>query len=682
MDDYNFSRNNLDTAASPYLRQHQDNPVWWQQWSAEVLEFAAKAGKPVLVSVGYSTCHWCHVMAAGAFSDQACAAALNAGFVCIKVDREERPDIDKIYMTFVQATAGQGGWPLTVFLSPNLKPFYGGTYFPPEPRHGRPAFLQLLQAIQQHWSTRQTELLQSADEMHERLLAFTVQADPAPGDLTPDLLARAAQRFKAEYDREHGGFGGAPKFPRPSQPAFLLRHALRQTDAEARQMVLHTCDQMAAGGIHDQLGGGFHRYAVDREWLVPHFEKMLYDNAQLASLYLDAFQITRESRYADTARATLDYVARDLTHPEGGFFSAEDADSEGHEGKFYCWSHQDLEELLTPAERDLVVRRFGVKQQGNFTDHSHPNPLPGQNVLSLVDPALGPDDAALLKSALGKLGDARARRVRPHLDDKILASWNGLMLGAFARASVILGRPDYRRIAERNLGFLQRFLWDPDTRTLHHRWRDGERDAVPLLDGYAFVLAGALDLYEATLDPAHIEFAVALAESMLRQFEDPEAGGFYQSASVGDLILRLKEDYDSAEPSGNSVAALALLRLAAITGRIEFRQAGERTLRCFVRRLTQHPEAVPYLLLALDAWLHEPHRVVVTGDPQASATHEILLAIHRPYQPSKIVLGQAGPVETFARTLPAGDSPLAYVCAGSACQPPTQDPELIARYLV
>jgi uncharacterized protein len=673
--------NRLAHEKSPYLLQHQFNPVDWYPWGPEAFARARAELKPIFLSIGYSTCHWCHVMERETFEQGEVAAFLKEHFISVKVDREERPDVDKIYMTFVQATAGQGGWPLTVFLSPDLKPFYGGTYFPPEPRHGRPAFLQLLQAIQQQWSTRRSDLLQSADELHERLLAFTTQADAAEGDLIPALLDQAAQRFKSEYDPQHGGFGGAPKFPRPSQPSFLLRHAARNHDTEARQMVLHTCDRMAAGGIHDQLGGGFHRYAVDGEWLVPHFEKMLYDNAQLACLYLDAFQVTREPRYANTARATLDYVASDLTHPEGGFFSAEDADSEGHEGKFYCWTVEELGEILDPAERDLVTRRFGVTPAGNFVDHSHPKPLSGQNVFSLVDPALGPNDPPILESALDKLRRVRARRVRPHLDDKILASWNGLMLGAFARASVILDRPEYGRIAERNLGFLQRQLWDPSTRTLHHRWRDGECDAVPLLDGYAFVLAGTLDLYEATLNPAHLEFAVVLAESMLRQFEDPEQGGFYQSASVGDLILRLKEDYDGAEPSGNSVATLALLRLAAITGRAEFREAGERTLRCFVRRLAQHPEAVPYLLLALDAWLHEPHRVVVAGDPEASAIGETLLAIHRPYQPNKVVLGQTGPVEAFARTLPSGDAPLVYVCTGTACQAPTRDPEQIARHL-
>jgi len=675
--------NRLAREKSPYLLQHQFNPVDWYPWGPEAFARARAESKPIFLSIGYSTCHWCHVMERESFEQQKTAAFLNQHFVSIKVDREERPDIDKIYMTFVQAAFGQGGWPLTVFLSPDLKPFYGGTYFPPEPRHGRTSFLQLLEVIQHHWSTRHAELLRSADELHGSLLSFTNQADPAPTELSPAPLAQAAERCKAEYDPKHGGFGGAPKFPRPSQPAFLLRYAERHHDAEARQMVLHTCDRMAAGGIHDHLGGGFHRYAVDAEWLVPHFEKMLYDNAQLANLYLDAFQITRSSRYAEVARATLDYVAQDLAHPEGGFFSAEDADSEGHEGKFYCWSTGDLESILTPAERDLVIRRFGITRQGNFTDHSHPNPLPGLNVLSLVDPTLSLSDRPLLESALTQLRETRAHRVRPHLDDKILASWNGLMLGAFARASVILDQPHYGRVAEGNLSFLQRKLWDPNTGTLHHRWRDGERDEVALLDGYASVLDGTIDLYQVTLNPAHLDFAIALATSMLRQFEDPDHGGFFQSAPGDDLILRLKEDYDGAQPSGNSVAALALLRLAAITGRQDFHAAAERTLRCFARRLTQHPEAVPYLLTALDAWVHPPHRVIVAGNPHAPATRALLLAVHQPYQPNKVVLGQVGPVEPMARTLPKAteDSPLAYVCTESACQAPTRDPREIARHL-
>jgi uncharacterized protein YyaL (SSP411 family) len=445
-------------------------------------------------------------------------------------------------------------------------------------------------------------------------------------------------------------------------------------------MVLHTCDRMATGGIHDQLGGGFARYSVDAEWLVPHFEKMLYDNAQLAQLYLDAFLVSGEARHAEVARDILDYVLRDMTHPDGGFYSAEDADSEGHEGKFYCWTRAELSKLLTPGELNVAARCFGITEQGNFVDHSHPEPLPNQNVLSIADPQLTGPETALLASAKGKMCAARAERVRPLRDDKVLASWNGLMLGAMARAGTVLGEAAYRAAAEKNLSFLKAKLWDAKTKTLWHRWRDGERDNVQLLEGYAFLLAGVIDLYETTLGVEHLDFALALAESMTARFYDAENGGFWQSApGAKDLILRVKEDYDGAEPSGNSVAILALLKLGRITDRKEFIQAAEQSLRLFANRLQQVPQAVPYMLQALDFSLEEPCRAVVAGDPASPETRALLRAIHSVYQPNKVVLGNTGPVEPFARTLPARGGPVIYLCTGTACQPPTSDPAQIAR---
>ena len=534
-------------------------------------------------------------------------------------------------------------------------------------------------------------------------------------------------------------------------------------------MVLHTCDRMAAGGIHDQLGGGFARYSVDAEWLVPHFEKMLYDNAQLAQLYLDAYLVSRElelsarlqsrseaggasvlasrnqndpsavrlagslapPEYADVARDILDYVLRDMTHPDGGFYSAEDADSEGHEGKFYCWTRAELEKLLTPEEFNVAVRYFGITEQGNFVDHSHPAPLAGQNVLSMVEPLTRPaghplppaatarqrgesdgrgaggegpvsgtsgavrNDLALLASAKRKMFDARVKRVRPHLDDKILASWNGLMLGAFARAYAVLGEESYRSAAEKNLAFLQAKLWEParqsktknqqskiEPGTLYHRWRDGERDGVQLLEGYAFLLAGVIDLYEVTLEARHLDFAIALAESMLAKFYDGEHGGFWRSpAAVKDLILRVKDDYDGAEPSGNSVAILALLKLGVMTGRREFTEAAEKSLRLFSARLRDFPQALPCMLQALDFSLQEPRRVVVAGDPRAAESRGLLHAAHSVYQPNKVVLGNTGPVEEFARTLPAKGGPVVYLCAGTSCQPPTSDTKRLQEML-
>jgi uncharacterized protein YyaL (SSP411 family) len=667
--------NRLAREKSPYLLQHAHNPVNWFAWGEEAFEKARREQKPIFLSIGYSTCHWCHVMERESFEDEKVGAYLNEYFVSIKVDREERPDVDKIYMTFVQATTGSGGWPMSVFLTGELKPFFGGTYYPPENRHGRPGFLQLLQQIHQLWETRRGDLTDSAADVHARLEQMTDVDDTTAGlVLNPEVIRKAGLLFKEAFDPRHGGFGGAPKFPQPGQPQFLLRYARRFDDAEAARMVLHTCDRMAAGGINDQLGGGFSRYSVDAEWLVPHFEKMLYDNAQLVQLYLDAYLISGEARHAEVVRNILGYVMRDMTHSGGGFYSAEDADSEGHEGKFYCWTRAELSQLLSPEEFNVAVRYFGITGHGNFTDHSHPSPLPDQNVLSVVAANFVEADQPLLLAAKRKMSEARSRRIRPHLDDKILASWNGLMLGAFARAYAVLGDDAYRNAAEKNVTFIRSKLWEPDSKTLHHRWRDGEHDNVELLEAYAFLLSGVIELYEATLQPVQLEFALALSESMLAKFYDSENGGFWQTAAdARDLILRVKEAHDGAEPSGNSVAILALLKLGVIAGRKDFFGAAEKSLRLFAARLQQAPQAVPYLLMALDFSLQEPKRAVVAGDPAATGTLKILRNLHSLYQPNKVVFGNRGPVEDFARTLPVKGDAVVYFCTGNTCQAPTDD---------
>jgi uncharacterized protein YyaL (SSP411 family) len=417
---------------------------------------------------------------------------------------------------------------------------------------------------------------------------------------------------------------------------------------------------MAAGGIHDQLGGGFARYSVDAEWLVPHFEKMLYDNAQLTQLYLDAYLVGGEKRHAAVVQDILDYILQDMTHWEGGFYSAEDADSEGHEGKFYCWTTAELARLLTPEEFQIAKSYFDLTEQGNFVDHSHPAPLPNQNVLSVVRPDISPADRKLLVSAKKKMIEARSQRVRPHLDDKVLASWNGLMLGAMARAGIVLG----------------------DSKYLYHRWREGERDQVQLLEGYAFYLSGIIDLYEATLNEKHLAFAIGIAESMLSQFYDSENGGFWQSpAGTKDLILRVKEDYDGAEPSGNSVAILALLKLGKITDRREFTAAAEKSLRLFADKLREMPQAVPYMLQALDFSMDEPHRAVIAGARDGQLTKALIHAVHSVYQPNKVVLGTTGGVEAFAKTLAPKDEPVVYLCTGTACKAPTAEAEQIKQLL-
>jgi uncharacterized protein YyaL (SSP411 family) len=744
--------NRLAREKSPYLLQHAHNPVDWFAWNDEAFARARTENKPIFLSIGYSTCHWCHVMERESFEQETIGAFLNDHFVSIKVDREERPDVDKIYMTFVQSTTGSGGWPMSVFLTPDLKPFFGGTYFPPDARYGRPSFLQLLQQISSLWQERRAELASSAEEIHARMELKL--SNPTAEDLllNTEVIRRAGSMFKEGYDPRHGGFGGAPKFPQPSIPSLVLRHAKRFNDDEAVKMVLHTCDKMAAGGIHDQLGGGFARYAVDAEWLVPHFEKMLYDNAQLVQLYLDAFLVSqteisklKSQTYDDTARDILDYVLRDMTHPGGGFYSAEDADSEGQEGKFYCWTKDELSKLLTVDEFNVAAKYFGITATGNFVDHSHPQPLQGLNVLSVFDSNVHEEDQPLLAFAKKKMCEVRAKRVRPHLDDKILASWNGLMLGAFARASAVLGEEKYRAVAEKNLRFIQEKLWSggrnnnsdiplpltpalsPGERenrsqppgestagssstisqqtknaqrlspllggegqgegearvgTLFHRWRDGERDSVQLLEAYAFLLSGVIDVYEATLAPEHLDFAIELAEAMLVKFYDAENGGFWQSAADSkDLILRVKDDYDGAEPSGNSVATLALLKLGAISGRKNFTEAARKTLRFFAHRLQHFPQALPFMLHALDFQLAEPRRVVIAGDANHPNFHKLIHAAHSVYQPNKIILGNAGAVEEFAGSLPAKGCAVVYLCTGNACQPPTSDATTVKELL-
>lgn len=675
--------NRLSLQKSPYLLQHQHNPVDWFAWGPEAFEKAKREQKPIFLSIGYSTCHWCHVMERESFESEETAKVLNAHFVAIKVDREERPDIDKIYMSFVQGTTGSGGWPLNVFLTPDLKPFFGGTYWPPERKYGRSSFQDVLKQVQDAWAGKREQILESARSVHGQLSGMLAREATNGPALTAADLNQAGVTLKEGYDAAHGGFGKAPKFPTPSHPIYLLRYAQRFNDAAALKMVLHTCDKMAAGGIYDQLGGGFSRYSVDEMWLVPHFEKMLYDNAQLVHLYLDAYLVTGDTRFSDVARDILRYVLRDMTHPEGGFYSAEDADSEGKEGKFYCWTERELQALLPPDQFKVVVRYFGITRAGNFHDHSDPHALPEQNVLSQVKPKLEAEDMKRLAAAKTTLFEVRSKRVRPHLDDKVLAPWNGLMLGAVARAYAVLGDPVYREAAEKNLRFLKSKLWDASSKTLYHRWRDGERDQVQVHEAYAFLGQGALELYQATLDPQHLEFVVALAETMMQRFYDAKEGGFWQSPEgASDLILRVKEDYDGAEPSGNSVAVGLLLRLGAITDRREFSAAAHKTLALFSPRLKRQPHAVANLLLAFDFAHVEPKRVVIAGARTGEEFQALLKAAHSVYEPNKVVLGVEGAVEAFAKTLVAKEGHAAvFLCTGTQCQPPTSDPAALKRSL-
>jgi uncharacterized protein YyaL (SSP411 family) len=581
-------------------------------------------------------------------------------------------------MTAMQAAGMGGGWPLNVFLTPDRKPFFGGTYFPKD------KFIEILRRVDELWRENKTAIVKDADTLTSELEKYMNEGKSAAAGakLPDDLVTTAARGFAESYDPKWGGFGRAPKFPQPQVPGLILLGALHSGDQSLRDKVLHTCRMMAAGGIYDQIGGGFSRYSVDEKWLVPHFEKMLYDNAQLIDLFLDAGLVSGDGRYHETVRDIIRYVLRDMTHKDGGFYSAEDADSEGHEGKFYCWTKKEIMDVLGADDGAWACEYFGVTEKGNFVDHSHPDPLPGQNVLSIVKPdaKTGEAEGKRLAAMKQKLFDVRAKRVRPHLDDKILTSWNGLMLGAISRASIILDHPEALAAARKNFAFVQSRLWDASTRTLYHRWRDGERDSAQLLSGYAFYLNGCIDLYESTLDPAVLEFAVSLSSGMVEKFFDGKAGGFFTSSGTGDLILRAKDDYDSAEPAGNSVAILALLRLAKITDNEALRAKADASLKAFHRRLADEPHAVPLMIKAAAFSAREPFRVVIAGDP--AGARPLLRAAHTVYQPHRVVLGTVGPVEPFAKDCkPLDGNPAAYVCTGNACQLPSSDPAVIRKYL-
>jgi uncharacterized protein len=677
--------NHLISEKSPYLQQHAHNPVDWYPWGEGAFEKARREDKPIFLSIGYSTCHWCHVMERESFESEAIAAILNRSFVPVKVDREERPDVDRIYMTFVQASTGGGGWPMSVFLTPELKPFFGGTYFPPDNRYGRPGFGAILERIADAWRNDHERIVQSSSDVLAQLAQYTASG-PAVGSPDKTILDSAFQHFRRMFDTAHGGFGGAPKFPRPVVFNFLLRYHALTRRAEALDMTLETLRAMANGGMHDQLGGGFHRYSVDERWFVPHFEKMLYDQAQLAISYLEAFQITHEPLYARIARSTLDYVLRDMTHPDGGFYSAEDADSvidlaepkvKG-EGAFYVWTAQELQTILGESYA-LFTEHYGVESAGNVADDPH-GEFPGKNIL-YVRQAPEAAVADQLQRARAKLLEVRSRRVRPHLDDKILTAWNGLMISAFAKAAQILDDSRYLAGAQRAAGFILSRMYDAPTGVLQRRYRDGEAAIDGFLDDYAFLIAALLDLYEADFDPAHIESALRLAAKMRALFEDPSDGSFFSTAA-GDssLVLRMKDDYDGAEPSGNSVALMVLLRLAHLTGQADFREAADRTLRALGPKMASQSVAVPQMLVGLDYALAARREVVIAGDPQSDRTREFLRHLRDRFLPHTITLlaGPAGQREKLARFFPAavdmreaGGEPTAYVCQDYVCQLPT-----------
>ena len=682
-------RNRLQYEKSPYLLQHAGNPVDWYPWGTAAFEAAAGTDKPIFLSIGYSTCHWCHVMERESFEDPQVAAMLNDTFICIKVDREERPDIDNIYMAVCQVVTGSGGWPLTILMAPDKTPFYAATYIPKEGRYGRRGLMELVPQVKQLWNTRRAEVLGTGREHMERLRHF--METPEATVLDAETLHEAFKSFVSRFDKRHGGFGGAPKFPTPHNLSFLLRYGKRTGDARSLAMVERTLRMMRRGGIYDHVGFGFHRYSTDQSWLVPHFEKMLYDQALLSLAYLEAFQATGNAEYANTAREIFTYVLRDMTAPEGPFYSAEDADSEGVEGRFYVWSEREIRDVLDAGDADMVIRRFHVLPEGNWVDPAGHGKA-GSNILHLeeettdmaAEKGAAPSSlCADLERARQLLFECREKRVHPHKDDKVLTDWNGLMIAALARGAQVLGEPRYAEAAKKALRFITDRMAGEDGRILH-RYRDGEASIPANLDDYAFLVWGLIELYEATFDTRILAEALRLNRDQLAHFWDETGGGFFFTPDDGEeLLLRQKDAYDGAVPSGNSVAMLNLLRLARMTGDGELENKAVRLGDALSGRVAQFPAGFTQLLCALSFALGPSHEVVLAGPPGSVEMQIMLQALRSRFIPEKVVLlrredtgSKEGPplseLAPFLSAYRSGETAaLAYVCSNNACALPT-----------
>ncbi len=668
--------NRLAREKSPYLLQHAHNPVDWYPWGAEAFARAKKENKPIFLSIGYSTCHWCHVMEHESFEDPEVARLMNDSFVAIKVDREERPDIDNVYMTVSQMLSGSGGWPLTILMTPDKKPFYAGTYIPREGRFGQPGMLELLPQVAKAWSTQHDKIADSANKITSALQQAS--SGSAGGDLGARTLSAAYRQLESTFDAQNGGFGTSPKFPTPHQLLFLLRYWKRSGDVHALAMVEKTLRAMRQGGIYDQVGFGFHRYSTDARWLVPHFEKMLYDQALLAMAYTEAFQATGKAEYRQTAREILTYVLRDMTSPEGGFYSAEDADSQGQEGKFYLWTQSEIRQVLG-AGAGPFIKAYGVEDGGNFADEAS-GQQGNSNILHRTA-APSPAAAASLEAARQKLFAAREKRVHPRKDDKILTDWNGLMIAALAKAGRAFGEPRYTQAAQRAADFILQKARKNDR--LLHRYREGEAAITAHLDDYAFLCWGLLELYEADFDARRLQSALDLNRSMLAHFWDGQKGGLYLTADDSEeLLTRSKEVYDGAVPSGNSVAMWNLLRLSRMTGQADLEARAARLERAFSAGVAQQPAAHTQFLVALDFAIGPSYEVVIAGKPEAPDARAMLRALNTRFLPNKVVLlrptGQAAPPITSLATFTRYQTGLknkatAYVCLKGACRLPTTD---------
>ncbi|HKP73777.1 MAG TPA: thioredoxin domain-containing protein [Pyrinomonadaceae bacterium] len=677
--------NRLQHETSPYLLQHAHNPVDWYAWGEEALERARAENKPILLSIGYSACHWCHVMERESFENEEIARVMNDNFVNIKVDREERPDLDQIYMNAVQLMLGHGGWPLTVFLTPDLVPFYGGTYFPPEDRFRLPGFPRVLLGVADAYRSRPDEIAQTTTSFLNELRRMSV-AYESNEPLTEQLLDSAFSALARSYDPKFGGFGGAPKFPAAMNLEFLLRIHHRNGDGEALKMVTETCRRMAEGGMYDQLGGGFHRYSTDAQWLVPHFEKMLYDNALLSRLYLHAYQATGDDFFRRIAEETLDYVVREMTDESGAFYSTQDADSEGVEGKFFVWTVDEIKEVLDEEDARLVRAYYGATEAGNFEEKNILNvPRPAEVVARELHVTVEQLQAAV-ERAKPLLFAAREKRVKPGRDEKVLAAWNGMMLTSFAEASSVLERADYRRLAERNAAFILETLRRDGA--LLHVYKDGRAKHHGYLDDYACVASGLLSLYEATGATRWLTESLSLTNEMIEEFWDAEEGGFFYTSKRGErLIVRNKDYMDNATPSGNSVASELLLRLAILTENQDFQRKAVTIFRLLRDQMARYPSAFGYSLGALDFYLSTPKEIVIIGETDADDSRALLREVWTRYLPNKVVAQAAENDTEASRVVPLlrerptlGGRATAYVCENYAClQPVTTAGELAAQ---
>jgi hypothetical protein len=659
--------NHLENETSPYLLQHVDNPVDWYPWGEEAMRLAKEQDKPILLSIGYAACHWCHVMAHESFEDQVTAEQMNADFINVKVDREERPDVDSIYMQAVNAMTGRGGWPMTVFLTPDGKPFYAGTYFPNEPRHGMASFQQILTGVIQAWRNDRENVVGSASEVAQQLQALSgvgFEEQPLDEEIFRSALRGLGQRFDASW----GGFGDAPKFPQPMTIEFLLRESIRGENDNALEMAEGTLRKMAEGGMYDQIGGGFARYSVDHRWLVPHFEKMLYDNAQLARVYLHAWQVTGNDFYRRITEETLDYVLREMRHEDGGFYSSQDADSEGVEGKFYVWSAEEIREALG-EEADTFMRVYGVSNEGNWEGH---------NILNLR--LAGALDGRIA-AARATLYELRSKRIWPGLDDKVLTSWNGLMLAAFAEAGQALGRADYIEAAESNADFLHRTM-RRDSGRLFRTWKAGS-DAKynAYLEDYAYLADGLLALYEATFERRWVDWARELAELMLGHFRDTKNGGFFDTSDDHEqLIHRPKDLQDNAVPSGNAMAASVLVRLSLLTGNGDYWQVAEQITSTMNKFMAQYPSGFGQWLNVAKFMLSAPREIALMGSGDAIAP--LLKVIRGGYRPFQVVAaGEEGSLPLLENRPQIDGKGTAYVCRRFVCQAPVTGPEELALQL-